>query len=136
LIRSRTYFLVFYFYFDQIQITTLRRRRRLPFESSGVLVDGLIITHRQRHHHNRTHLAVPTQTPSQHSTTQPRQTFEKNREKMVNVTYSEVSGDPTYYMADGTPALYNLGDMAWMLTCVVAFSSTRHRHRSENEVDR
>ncbi|KAG7528300.1 hypothetical protein FFLO_06263 [Filobasidium floriforme] len=35
---------------------------------------------------------------------------------MVNVTYSEVSGDPTYYMADGTPALYNLGDMAWMLT--------------------
>jgi hypothetical protein len=37
---------------------------------------------------------------------------------MVNVTYSEVSGDPTYYMADGTPALYNLGDMAWMLTYV------------------
>jgi hypothetical protein len=35
---------------------------------------------------------------------------------MVNVTYSEVSGDPTYYMADGTPVLYNLGDMAWMLT--------------------
>jgi hypothetical protein len=37
---------------------------------------------------------------------------------MVNVTYSEVSGDPTYYMADGTPALYNLGDMAWMLMYV------------------
>ena len=34
---------------------------------------------------------------------------------MVNVTYSETSGDPTYYMADGTPQLYNLGDMAWML---------------------
>jgi len=35
---------------------------------------------------------------------------------MVNVTYSEVSGDPTYHFGDGTSALYNLGDMAWMLT--------------------
>jgi hypothetical protein len=68
----------FVFYFVQLQTDYhLRRRLRLSFDSSGVLVDGLIITHRQRHHHNRTHLAVPTQTPSQHSTTQPRQTSKK-----------------------------------------------------------
>lgn len=35
---------------------------------------------------------------------------------MVNVTFSEISGDPTYWQSDGTGALYNLGDMAWMMT--------------------
>jgi hypothetical protein len=32
---------------------------------------------------------------------------------MVNVTYTETSSDLVYYEADGTPIIYNLGDMAW-----------------------
>jgi hypothetical protein len=34
---------------------------------------------------------------------------------MVNVTFSETSNDPTYYMSDGTGVVYSTGDMAWMM---------------------
>lgn len=34
---------------------------------------------------------------------------------MVNVTYTEGSSDLLYYQEDGTPVIYNLGDMAWVI---------------------
>ncbi|EIW71147.1 amt family ammonium transporter [Tremella mesenterica] len=37
---------------------------------------------------------------------------------MVNVTYTETSSDLLYYQDDGTPVLYNLGDMAWVIAAM------------------
>ncbi|WVQ82013.1 hypothetical protein IAT38_004141 [Cryptococcus sp. DSM 104549] len=37
---------------------------------------------------------------------------------MVNVSYTLTSSDTVYYTDDGTPALYNNGDIAWIMTCM------------------
>jgi hypothetical protein len=34
---------------------------------------------------------------------------------MVNVTFSDTTNVPTYWMADGTGVVYATGDMAWMM---------------------
>lgn len=40
--------------------------------------------------------------------------FDSSSLKMVNVTYSP-EGNPIYTLPDGTAALYNTGDVAWII---------------------
>lgn len=47
---------------------------------------------------------------------------------MVNISYTETSGDMMYYPDDGsTPVLYNLGDIAWSKS--QSFLEERRRKR-------